>query len=553
MAARLIPRGMPRFLCPLLIAGLLALCVVQAPALASPAAPISHAAHTAAQTATQTATQMPAKAQVPQPSAEAVEAGRRLFLTGAGRDQAELIGQISRGVDLSGAAAACVKCHGSDGGGSREAGLIAPSLRWEVLSRPRPASGNGFGRAAYSETSLLQAIRSGVDPSGRALSAAMPRFLLSPREAADLMAYLRVLGTHEDARPGVHPDRIVFGTALPLSGPQAARGQAVRQAIEACFARASRDGAVFGRTLSLEAIDAAGEHAVAELEALRARSIALVAPWWMRAELPDVMQPLRVGHQDWPVLAPLWPQPFGPGSWPGVYELQGQSIDQARVLIDAAASRMKPGATVGLVAGSAPRQQAALRAAREQTELYPTIHWVLVPAPRTANTAAAGAAPEAIVLLGGLDLLKDLPAADLPLFALSTELGRSAFQWPLEQRQRLWLAHAGPLGGEFDPSRLQGDFKAAGVALTEPALQAQAWAAACLGVEALRRAGRTPEGSALRRAMESVSRFETGVLPPISFSARHRQGIWGARMVILDQRGQGFEEVVPWNTPREAY
>jgi hypothetical protein len=123
----------------------------------------------------------------------------------------------------------------------------------------------------------------------------------------------------------------------------------------------------------------------------------------------------------------------------------------------------------------------------------------------------------------------------------------------VDQRQRLWLAHAGPLGREFDASRLQEDFKAVGAALTDPALQAQAWAGACLAVEALRRAGRQPEGGALRRAMETVSRYETGVLPPISFSARHRQGIWGARMVILDARGQGFEEVVPWNTPREAY
>jgi hypothetical protein len=503
-----------------------------------------------------------ASASIPQPAPEAIDAGRRLFRNGQGRSDSELIGQISRGVDLAGAAAACVKCHGSDGGGNREAGLIAPSLRWEVLTRPRPASGNGFGRAAYTESSLLQAIRTGVDPSGRTLSAAMPRFLLGPRDAADLMAYLRVLGSADDVRPGVHAERVVFGAALPLSGPQAARGRAVRQAIEACFARADREGSVYGRKVVLEAVDSASDRAVAELEALRLRTIALLAPWWLGPELPEAMQPIRAGHEDWPVLAPLWPQPFGNGQWPAVYELNGQSSDQARVLIDAIASRTPADATVWMLAGPAPRQQAALRAARAQTERYPAIQWLPWPpdpaGQTSAGVAGAGgagganaAAPQAVLLLGGLELLGDLPKDSGPVYALSTELGRAAFQWPVGQRQRLWLAHAGPLGREFDPSRLMADLKASGAMLTEPALQAQAWAGACLAVEALRRSGRSPEASALRRATESVSRFETGVLPPISFSARHRQGVWGARMVIIDERAQGYEEVMPWRTPRE--
>jgi mono/diheme cytochrome c family protein len=500
-----------------------------------------------------------AGAAAPQPSPDAVQAGRRLFLSGLNRTDSELVGQISRSVELTGAAAACVKCHGSDGSGSREGGLVAPSLRWEALSRPRPASaaGSSFGRPAYTEQTLLHAIRSGTDSSGRSLSAAMPRFMLGPREAADLMAYLRVLGGADDVRPGVHADRVVFGTALPLTGAQAARGQAVRRAIEACFDRADREGAVYGRKVVLDVIDSASPESVKQLDALRSRTLALVAPWWPHETVPEQMQPLRSGEEDWPIIAPLWPQPFGPGQWPAVFELHGQSIDQARVLIDTIALRLNGRGRALLIAGGLGRQQAALKAALAQAELYPGIQWQLgSPDRRDASTNASGTAPgpvDAVALLGGLELLSGLENDAAPVFALSTELGRSAFQWPLAQRQRLWLAHAGPLGQEFDPSRLVRDLKASGSGLTDPALQAQAWAGACLSVEALRRSGRTPEGTGLRRALENVSRFETGVLPAISFSPRQRQGIWGARMVVIDARGQGFEEVMPWQTPREEY
>lgn len=483
----------------------------------------------------------------PQPSDQAIAAGRALFRSGTTRTGGELIGQISRGVELAGSTAACVKCHGSDGNGSREGGLIAPSLRWDALTRPRPAVGNGFGRPAYTEATLLQALRNGTDPSGRSLSAAMPRFVLGPREAADLTAYLRVLGSDQDDRAGVHADRVVFGAALPLSGPQAARGQAVRQAVQACLERAGREGLVFGRKVELAVIDSASEDAGAQLTALRRRSLALLAPWWPDDRLPETMKPVFAGQDDWPVIAPIWPQPFGTGRWPGVYELHGQSIDQARVVIDTVASRLQGKGQVVILAGSQPRQQAALKAALSQAELHKGLRWV-----SAQDRAQAKTAPDAVVVLGGLDLLAALPQYNGPVFALSTEVGRAAFQWPTAQRQRLWLAHAGPLGKEFDPSRLMADLKASGGTLLEPALQAQAWAGACVAVEALRRAGRQPEAQGLRRAMESIARFETGVLPPISFSARQRHGVWGARMVVIDERGQGFEEVLPWKTPDEA-
>ena len=56
-------------------------------------------------------------------------------------------------------------------------------------------------RPAYTDASLALAIREGIDASGKKLSPLMPRYPLSDRDMAGLMAYLKTLAAHND--PGV--------------------------------------------------------------------------------------------------------------------------------------------------------------------------------------------------------------------------------------------------------------------------------------------------------------------------------------------------------------
>lgn len=96
----------------------------------------------------------------------------------------------------------CATCHGKDAAGGGEGGNKAPSIRWDVLTRATPA------RPAYDTDSFARAISDGLNPDGRALSQAMPRYRLPPAEIAALIAYL---GSDDLARPpGLYPDRLVI-------------------------------------------------------------------------------------------------------------------------------------------------------------------------------------------------------------------------------------------------------------------------------------------------------------------------------------------------------
>jgi cytochrome c oxidase subunit 2 len=81
---------------------------------------------------------------------------------------------------------ACASCHGVDGrGGRRPSGagqwMDARDIRWSVL------------KDEFDQRSLAVALRTGLRPDGRAMSADMPRWDLDEDDMADLVAYLMTL------------------------------------------------------------------------------------------------------------------------------------------------------------------------------------------------------------------------------------------------------------------------------------------------------------------------------------------------------------------------
>ena len=104
------------------------------------------------------------------------------------------------GAELSGASIACRGCHGADGRGKPEGGVTPSNIRWEVLIRPYATAGRAH--PPYNERSLLRAIAMGVDPAGNALARTMPRFRLTRSDMADLIAWLKKIGS----RVGSWPD-----------------------------------------------------------------------------------------------------------------------------------------------------------------------------------------------------------------------------------------------------------------------------------------------------------------------------------------------------------
>jgi hypothetical protein len=126
-----------------------------------------------------------------------------------------------------------------------------PAIQRQRLSQP-----SGRRPAYASDAALLRALEQGHDPAGRELAAPMPRYALDAQEARALLAWLRAIGTEAAPVPGVTHDRVTLGAVLPLSGPQAVIGQAVRSALERGVQAINHNGGLFNRRLALETADA---------------------------------------------------------------------------------------------------------------------------------------------------------------------------------------------------------------------------------------------------------------------------------------------------------
>lgn len=162
------------------------------------------------------------------PPAAAQSPGEALFTAGA-----DARVEIAGGVTLPAARFSCAGCHGADGEGRREGGTVFPPIRWDALTSARRMP-------AYDADSFARAILEGVDPAGRTLSRAMPRYRVEPDALVSLIAYLGGMG--DSASAGIAPGELRF----------AATGDAGFDAGFAAFAQGFNDaGGVFGRRVSM--------------------------------------------------------------------------------------------------------------------------------------------------------------------------------------------------------------------------------------------------------------------------------------------------------------
>ncbi len=146
-----------------------------------------------------------------------VEVGRRLFREGRTASGEPLSALVSGDVPVSGALLSCQGCHGRSGMGAGEGEIRVPPVSG-LLYEPSPQR----RRAAYDATSLARALREGVDPSGRALAALMPRYRIGDAEVEALDAYLR--GLSATPSPGVTGTTIRFATVVSDALPEDERG-----------------------------------------------------------------------------------------------------------------------------------------------------------------------------------------------------------------------------------------------------------------------------------------------------------------------------------------
>lgn len=162
-----------------------------------------------------------------QSTASLVEIGRRIYQDGVLESGATLQGMSAAQVMLSGKQAACTACHRRSGLGSGEGTSTIRPIAGKYLFSPdkhdaspprqsemykRALSLPSNSRAMYMQDSFATVLREGIDYSGQPLKSLMPRYALSEKEVAALIAYLKTLSARPD--PGVDLEEIHFSTVV---------------------------------------------------------------------------------------------------------------------------------------------------------------------------------------------------------------------------------------------------------------------------------------------------------------------------------------------------
>lgn len=190
-------------------------------------------------------------------SQEQVDIGRRIYLEGIGANGKPITGVRFGGVELQGAAVACVSCHRRSGLGAVEGiDQVAPIAgRFSFADDPNAVVTMNFRNIKnfnqkhepFDEQSFAAAVRKGKHMSGRDLSTIMPRFDFSDAELRGLNSYLRTLSAKWS--PGVDARTIRLATVItPDVSPQ--RKQVFLETIKAAVNQKNGNYAPRMRTMS---------------------------------------------------------------------------------------------------------------------------------------------------------------------------------------------------------------------------------------------------------------------------------------------------------------
>lgn len=478
-------------------------------------------------------------------------AGKQIYLHGTSASANALIharvGAV--GTAMPASVVPCVGCHGSDGRGRREGGVRPPDITWRRLSAPYGQKLPGGRRhPAYGEASFARALSEGVDPAGNRLDPAMPRFVMSQRDMASLIAYIKRL--EDDRDPGLHESVLRLGTLLPAEGPLAALGRTVAAVLRGVLEGINETGGIHGRRLELVVADSSGGPARAEAalrELIERRDVfALVAP--LAPVLEGRYAELLEGS-GMPLIGPLVQFADGDGSRLVFDPLPGLR-EQMFALAAYADEQLGLGDPETLVVyPDEPRHRALaeMLAGNLQQRGWRKVHLlrygdeVVVDRPLEAGL-------EAVFFLGlpeaFLSLASALQDSGQPpwLFASSNQVAGSALRVPPGFSGRLLLAYPF-LPGDWTPAgaaALQEVRRRGGLNGQHAALQVSTYSAALVLAEGLKRAGRDASREKLLTALENLHAFQTGVTPELGFGPGRRIGAPGAHIVTVDLRQRLF-------------
>jgi ABC-type branched-subunit amino acid transport system substrate-binding protein len=498
---------------------------------------------------------------------ESAEArGKQIYLNGTsalGGTINAIVGDEQ--VTLPASAVPCASCHGPDGLGRPEGGLLPPDIRWSQLTKSYGhVHENGRRHPAFDEASLARLLRSGIDPADNRLDRSMPLYAMSDEDMNDLVAYLKYL--ERDRDPGIDDQRVQVGSLLPLQGPGAQIGQAMAQVLHGYFQDVNAQGGIYGRRIDLLTVPygASLEATLGNLRsALRTEGIfALVGAYTVGLD-DQLLDLLR--SEGAPLVGPFTLDPGDEVVDAAAFYLYSGFDEQARVLADHALAEKSAGQGPLVIVGpevgrvnrlvDAVRQQVAGRTEVEPVTLrYPAGEMDV----DTVAAAVQDSGGEAVFFFGGQAelerLLGALAAKDQApqIFVLSSFVSRSLLEAPPSFQYRIFIAYP-TLSDDVSPEgRAEYQALSQRHALPRDHLQAQiaAFAAAKLLVEGLRRAGRDLNRQRLVEGLEDLYGYKTGLTPPLTYGPNRRIGARGGYVVGVDLIKKSYETLGGWRELR---
>jgi hypothetical protein len=171
----------------------------------------------------------------PDASQETLRLGERIYRDGVLPSGEPLRASLKGGISVPGTTFACVSCHLRSGLGSLADNIVVPPINGAKLFKPLQIYSSPRNiaqpfkprvvvdqklkyyltdqrRPVYSDKSLADALRDGIDSAGRIMNDVMPRYLLDDANMKILISYLRSLSS--EYSPGVSDTTIRFATII---------------------------------------------------------------------------------------------------------------------------------------------------------------------------------------------------------------------------------------------------------------------------------------------------------------------------------------------------
>ena len=489
--------------------------------------------------------------------------GKQIYVQGTSTSNKEILAYIGdSSLEVPGSTMACANCHAFGGQGKPEGGIDPSNITWEALTKPYGVTHpTGRKHPPYTERGLELAITRGLDPAGNKLLAAMPRYQMSKEDLADLVVYLKRLGTDTD--PGIAEHRIVIGTALPAKGPLSELGQAVKEVMTASFAELNAQGGIYDRQLELKSVETGDTAAAtrANLDRLikDEKIFALTGTFLAGAEKEIIG---LLAEREVPLVGPLTLDPkIGSPLNRQVFYLTSGNAGQARALINFVTKQAElKNQSLAVVFGPGEISASVLEAVKNQAEKNG------LPSPSLVEYAPGEFDAAATV--------KQLREKNVPVvFFLGSATDLSAFMGEAEKVNwfpQILLQGGGVTASVFDaPAGFEGklfltlptapadqtadavkEYRVLAEKYKLPAkhlaAQISAYAATKLLIEGLKRAGKDLSRERLIQVFEGFYEYQTGLTPPITWGPNRRVGAMGAYVVRVDLKEKQFVPASGW-------